>query len=42
MGNLAIEMQGDKPPTVDANFTLYLEVATENSTSRKLRCKGHF
>ena len=34
MGNLAIEMQGDKPPTVDANFALYLSVATENNTSK--------
>ena len=33
MGNLATEMQGDKPPTVDANFALYLSVATENNTS---------
>ena len=39
MGNLAIEMQGDKPPTVDANFTLYLEVATENSTSENYDVK---
>ena len=33
MGNLAIEMQSDKAPTVDANFALYLSVATENNTS---------
>ena len=33
MGNLATEIQGDKPPTVDANFALYISVATENNTS---------
>ena len=39
MGNLATEMQGDNPPTVDANFALYLSVATENNTSENYDVK---